>query len=130
FGVGGNEKKRAGIEFEAELVEWLVQHGCSVLLARGARREEVEETYRLSRRLADRGIRIAHLPCGCELDDGTGRNADALTWEANVDAFVAAIANVDAFIGYDSAGLHIAAALGVPAISLFVEASGRRHALR
>src|SRR5690606_15314191 len=59
-----------------------------------------------------------------------GRSADVLTWEASVDAFVAAIAHADVFIGYDSAGQHIAAALGVPAISLFVEASGRRHAMR
>ena len=130
FGAGGNEKRRAGIEFETELVEWLVQGGCGVLLARGANPDEVDETYRLCRRLADRGVGITHLPSGCDLDGLACRPADVLTWEANVDAFVATIAHSDAFIGYDSAGQHIAAALGVPAISLFVEASGRRHALR
>jgi len=130
FGVGGNDKKRAGIEFETELVEWLVQGGCRVLLARGASADEIDESYRLCRRLADRGVGITHLPPGCDLDGLTGRCADVLTWEASVDAFVATIAHADVFIGYDSAGQHIAAALGAPAISLFVEASGRRHALR
>lgn len=131
FGVGGNEKKRAGIEFETELVEWLVDRArCRVLLARGASPDEVEETYRLCRRLAERRVAVAHLPAGCDLDGVEDANADVLTWEASVDAFIATIAHADVFIGYDSAGQHIAAALEVPAISLFVEASGRRHALR
>lgn len=130
FGAGGNDRKRAGVEFETELVEWLVQGGCRVLLARGESADEIDESYRLCKRLAERGVGITHLPPGCDLDALAGRVADVLTWEANVDAFVATIAHADMFIGYDSAGQHIAAALGVPAISLFVEASGRRHALR
>src|SRR5690606_25558316 len=130
FGVGGNDKKRAGIELETELLEWLVQRGCRVLLARGANADEIDESYRLCRRLADRGVAVTHLPPGSDLEGLTGRRADVLTWEASVDAFIASIAHADAFIGYDSAGQHIAAALGVPAVSLFVEASGRRHALR
>jgi ADP-heptose:LPS heptosyltransferase len=130
FGVGGNEKKRAGLAFEVDLLEWLVLSGNSVLLARGADAAEVDETYRLCRRLADRDVAVAHLPTGCSLDDLPERSADVLTWEGSVDSFIATVECADMYIGYDSAGQHIAAALGVPALSLFIEAAGRRHALR
>src|SRR5690606_12095262 len=82
FGVGGNDKKRAGLDLETELLEWLVRRGYRVLLARGASPDEIDESYRLCRRVADRGIAITHLPPGCELDGLAGREADILTWEA------------------------------------------------
>ncbi len=130
FGVGGNEKKRAGIEFETELLEWLVRGGHGLLLARGASREEIDESYRLCRRLADRGVRVAHLPAGYADGEVAHCQADMWTWEADIDALLATIAHSDGFVGYDSAGQHISASLGVPTVSLFVEASGRRHAQR
>lgn len=129
FGVGGNERKRAGLAFETELLEYLVERGNRVLLARGADRDEVGECDMLCTALTERGITVEHLPTGC-----TGipaqEGADVVTWQANVDAFVASIRCADLYVGYDSAGQHIAAALGVPVLTLFIEAAGRRHALR
>ena len=56
--------------------------------------------------------------------------ADVVTWAADAGAFLAAVAACDAHLGYDSAGGHVAAALGVPTLTAFVEASGPRHARR
>jgi len=36
----------------------------------------------------------------------------------------------DVYVGYDSAGQHIAAALGVPTVSVFTAAAPERHAER
>ena len=129
FGVGGNERKRAGLAFEADLVECLVAQGCKVLLARGVGQHEPAECHKLCDLLAERGIRAVHLPPG-RASVPESKAADVLTWQAGVDAFVASIGCADLYVGYDSAGQHIAAALGVPVLSIFIEAAGRRHALR
>jgi ADP-heptose:LPS heptosyltransferase len=60
----------------------------------------------------------------------SGDTARVVTWEADVAAFLAAVAAADGYVGYDSAGQHIAAALGVPTLSLFIRSAGRRHAER
>lgn len=129
FGVGGNDRKRAGIAFEADLVECVVAQGGTVLLARGVGQQETGECRLLCGLLAERGIRVEHLPAGCVQAPAPG-GADVVTWQASVDAFIAAIRCADLYVGYDSAGQHIAASLGVPVLSLFIETAGRRHALR
>ncbi|HEU4616584.1 MAG TPA: glycosyltransferase family 9 protein [Gammaproteobacteria bacterium] len=130
FGVGGNDRKRVGADFEAELLEWMVGRGWRVLLARGAGRDEVERTSALGARLADRGLDVLHLGTGRTLEGLRDRDPDVVTWEADVGAFLAAIACADVYVGYDSAGQHLAAALGVPTLSVFVAAAGERHATR
>ena len=45
--------------------------------------------------------------------------ASLLTWQGGIGRFAALIAESTAYIGYDSAGQHIAAALGVPTIDIF-----------
>lgn len=130
FGVGANPLKRAGAGFEADLIEWLVGRGCRVLLARGAGTVEVTETYRLCRDLVGRGVVFRHLPPGTSLDGRTDPAVQVVTWEAGVEAFIAAIGCADAYVGYDSAGQHVAASLGVPTLSVFVESAGARHAWR
>jgi ADP-heptose:LPS heptosyltransferase len=45
--------------------------------------------------------------------------ADLLTWDGGIGAFAALVAGSDQYIGYDSAGQHIAAALGVPTLTIF-----------
>jgi ADP-heptose:LPS heptosyltransferase len=42
-----------------------------------------------------------------------------VTWQGGIGRFAALIAESMAYIGYDSAGQHIAAALGVPTIDIF-----------
>ncbi len=130
FGVGGNERKRAGAPFEAALLEWIAARGARVLLARGSGAGEVARTLRLAAELERRGLEVHHLPRGREIDAMPARPADLVTWEADVGAFMAAVACADVYVGYDSAGQHLAAALGVPTLSVFVESAGARHAER
>jgi len=46
-----------------------------------------------------------------------------LTWRGEIGAFSALVGESDEYIGYDSAGQHIAAALEVPTIDIFTEAA-------
>jgi len=46
-----------------------------------------------------------------------------LVWQGGIGAWAGLIAASDEFIGYDSAGQHIAAALRVPLIDIFIEPS-------
>jgi ADP-heptose:LPS heptosyltransferase len=51
---------------------------------------------------------------------------DILIWNGRIGMLAALIAESDLYIGYDSAGQHIAAALGIPCIDVFAGyASGR-----
>jgi len=42
-----------------------------------------------------------------------------ITWHGGIGAFSALTAECDEYVGYDSAGQHIAAAQGVPTVSIF-----------
>jgi ADP-heptose:LPS heptosyltransferase len=42
-----------------------------------------------------------------------------LAWQGQVGTYCALIENSDEYIGYDSGGQHIAAALGTPTIDIF-----------
>ncbi|OFW41280.1 MAG: hypothetical protein A3J28_18090 [Acidobacteria bacterium RIFCSPLOWO2_12_FULL_60_22] len=42
-----------------------------------------------------------------------------LVWQGGIGAFSALVGESDEYVGYDSAGQHIAAALGVPTLDLF-----------
>jgi ADP-heptose:LPS heptosyltransferase len=100
FGVGENPAKRVGDTFEAQLVGHVSRAGMHVLIDQGAGGEEAERVSRAianSKVPADR-VRIFSGPFG---------------------QFAAAIAKSDLYIGYDSAGQHVAAACAVPLLSIF-----------
>jgi hypothetical protein len=92
LGVGENEAKRLGDAFERDLLQLL--GGRSVLVDKGG---SAEERTRVERALRP-GMR-AH--------------------EGSFASFAAEIARSKLFIGYDSAGGHVASACGVPVISIF-----------
>ena len=52
--------------------------------------------------------------------------ANVITWEGSLSGLAGLIGVADLYVGYDSAGGHLAAALGVPAISLFAGAASAR----
>ena len=52
--------------------------------------------------------------------------ADVMTWQGSLSAFAGITAAADLYIGYDSAGGHLAAALRVPVISVFAGAPNDR----
>ncbi len=96
LGVGENPAKRIGDPFEAELVAALARRGRTVLIDKGAGGEEAERVERAIAGL--NGIRC---------------------WDGSFAGFAAAIAKSQLYVGYDSAGQHVAAACGVPLVSVF-----------
>ena len=107
LGVGENPAKRIGDPFEAELLAALALRGATVLIDKGAGGEEAERV--------ERAIpRSEHVHC----------------WEGSFAGFASAIAGSRLYIGYDSAGQHVAAACGVPLVSIFAGFPTARMAAR
>jgi hypothetical protein len=94
LGVGENSSKRIGGDFEGNVLQALAQTGGSILVDKGASAEEHERVER------------ALLP-GIRTHDGA------------FAPFAAQIARSKLYVGYDSAGQHVASACGVPLIAIF-----------
>lgn len=94
FGVGENDAKRLPDPFEAELLKLLPQ---PLLIDKGAGGEEAERV--------DRAV------AAC--------SGDVRVWEGSFAGFASHIQRSRMFVGYDSAGGHVAAACGVPLLSIF-----------
>jgi len=93
LGVGGNASKRIGGAFETGLLRALA--GSSTLIDKGAGGEEAERVV-----AAGAGLNVRY-------------------WDGAFAPFAAAIAGSGLYVGYDSAGQHVAAACGVPLVSVF-----------
>lgn len=119
FGVGGNERKRVDDAFEAELMAHLLAAGSRLLLAKGVGPEEVARAERLLAMLRARGHTIVEI--APDADTPPSPLSDVVAWQGSLGAFAGLICASDLYLGYDSAGQHIAAALGVPTIDVFVD---------
>lgn len=97
LGVGDNAAKRIPDPFEPELLSLLARTGLRLAIDRGAGGAEAE---RVARALAISG-------------------ATAATWNGSFAGFARIIAASRLYVGYDSAGQHVAAASGVPLITVF-----------
>jgi ADP-heptose:LPS heptosyltransferase len=97
LGVGENPAKRIPDPFEAELLKLLDETGLPLTVDAGAGGEETERVKR-----AIEGSGVA-----------------ATMWEGSFAGFARIIAASQLYVGYDSAGQHVAAACGVPLISIF-----------
>lgn len=97
FGVGENEAKRVPDPFEARLLAHLANTGLPVVIDSGGSAEEAE---RVRRAVEASGARVQIL-------------------RGSFAAFAATIAASRLYVGYDSAGQHVAAAAGVPLVSVF-----------
>ncbi len=94
FGVGENPDKRMADPFEEEVLKRLPR---PVLVDKGVGGEEAERVERAALR-AGGGIEL---------------------WDGSFAGFAAHIQKSRMYLGYDSAGGHVAAASGVPMISVF-----------
>jgi ADP-heptose:LPS heptosyltransferase len=110
LGVGENPKKRVGDEFEQALVGHLLGDGAAVILDKGAGQEESARIDRIVHRAQEENA------AGSRLN----------VWSGPLGLLAALISESDLYIGYDSAGQHIAAALGVPCIDIFAGYSSKR----
>lgn len=100
LGVGGNPAKRIADPFERELLRMLARTGASILVDSGGGGEEAE---RVRRAVTDAGA----------------AEGQVRIWEGSFAAFAGAIAKGRLYAGYDSAGQHVAAACGVPLLTVF-----------
>jgi ADP-heptose:LPS heptosyltransferase len=96
FGVGDNAEKRLEDPFEEHLIRALARDGRSVLIDEGAGGGESQRV----RRICDR------IP-------------EARSWRGAYAPFAYAISRAKLYVGYDSAGQHVAAACGTPLVSIF-----------
>lgn len=94
FGVGENAAKRLPDPFETELLKRLPR---PLLIDKGAGGEEAERV--------ERAVAAA------------GGGVDV--WDGSFAGFASHIQRSRLFVGYDSAGGHVAAACGVPLVSVF-----------
>jgi ADP-heptose:LPS heptosyltransferase len=97
LGVGENPAKRLADPFEEQLLRLLASSGQPITIDSGAGGEEWE---RVERAVARSGVKV---------DRCDGSFAE----------FATKIASSALYVGYDSAGQHVAAACGVPLISIF-----------
>ncbi len=99
LGVGENAVKRVSGTFEAQLLRQVGTQFPVVCIDKGAGGEEA--------RRVDAAI----------VASGIGDRVRL--WEGSFSGFAALIATSKFYVGYDSAGQHAAAALGVPLVSVF-----------
>jgi ADP-heptose:LPS heptosyltransferase len=97
LGVGENPAKRIPDPFEEQLLALLATGGATLVIDRGA---GGEEAARVGRAVERSGVKAAF-------------------WEGSFAGFAAIIAASRLYVGYDSAGQHVAAACGVPLVSVF-----------
>lgn len=123
FGVGGNPLKRLSDRFEKQLLRHLLDEGCTVILDKGLGEDEIGCANRLVEQVRGSGRRVVELN-EADREAMPDQEADCcrmLTWQGGIGPFSSLIAQSDEYIGYDSAGQHIAAALGVPVVDIYTD---------
>lgn len=121
LGVGGNPNKRLSANFEAELIRQLSENAL-LILDKGASPEEREQIDRIVDSLSQQVVQVNQANLAGWLREET-ISAGLLTWEGGIGEFAGLIAASDQYVGYDSAGQHLAAALGVPVLTIFVNSN-------
>ncbi|HEX8986307.1 MAG TPA: glycosyltransferase family 9 protein [Bryobacteraceae bacterium] len=101
LGVGGNLAKLVKPPFEAGLLQALAARG-SLAVDAGAGGEEAARVARAAGKLP------------------------AVTWQGSFAGFASLISRARLYAGYDSAGQHVAAACGVPLVTVFAGAPSER----
>jgi hypothetical protein len=121
LGVGGNEEKRVSDHFEADLLRHLTEDAW-VIVDQGFSASEQEQVERALGPLRAAGLNILKSGEKEAAGDPVSRQASRtgiLTWQGGIGSLAGLIAASDRYIGYDSSGQHLAAALGIPAITIF-----------
>lgn len=99
LGVGENDEKRIDDEFEEAVLRKLLTLNQPVVIDHGAGGIEAERVDRLIHRL--------------------GKPPNLIPHTGTFSSFTRQIMNGSMYFGYDSAGQHVAAAAGVPLVSVF-----------
>jgi ADP-heptose:LPS heptosyltransferase len=128
FGVGGNSAKRVNDEFEQSLVAQLVREGATVILDKGAGADETRRADTVVERVRRETATDAIALSESRFAEALNQSPDArlLVWDGSIGRLAALIAQSDLYIGYDSAGQHIAAAVATPGVTIFAGYSSPR----
>jgi ADP-heptose:LPS heptosyltransferase len=110
LGVGENDSKRVGGDFETRLIRSLGERYKTVWVDRGAGGEEA------------RRVTAAV--------EASGMADHVRFWEGSFAGFASIISQSDFYVGYDSAGQHAADATGVRGITVFAGAASDRFRRR
>ena len=110
LGVGENESKRIGGDFEAQVIRTLGEKYRTIWIDRGVGGEEARRVTAAA--------------------EASGVIDRVRFWEGSFAGFASLISQCDFYVGYDSAGQHAAAAAGVPLISIFAGAPSDRFRQR
>ena len=111
FGVGENPGKRMGDAFESRMLKELLATGLPVMVDRGAGGEEAGRVQRA-------------------IESSGAKPGQIATWDGSFAGFAAHIAASRLYVGYDSAGQHVAAATKTPLVSVFTGAPSDRFFAR
>ncbi len=131
FGVGGNLRKRLPDPFEEHLLRGVLADA-TVILDKGGSRAERDQVNRIIELLRQQGKIVIEIdePEAARVLEAEAIQAELITWEGGIGVFAALIAGSDQYLGYDSAGQHLAAALGVPTLTIFVNSGPELFAER
>ena len=129
FGVGGNPRKALGEDFEFQLLNTLLQKpGTLILLDQGSGDAERRHTNALMRAVEKTGSAVDSITFN------SGRDVDIsgglIGVKTQIGEIAALISQSDEYIGYDSAGQHIAAAVGTPCLTIFAGSNNMRFIRR
>ena len=121
FGVGGNATKRLTPEHETAMLHHLTRQG-RVILDSGGSAEERAAVEEVVSPLRAAGVTVALIREGEPIANRLRETLrpTILRWEGGIGSLAGLIAASDRYLGYDSSGQHLAAALGVPGITLFL----------
>ena len=120
LGVGGNEEKRRGEKFEIELLRRLGEDSW-VILDQGFTEAEERQVERAIApwRGAGRPIIALNERNFADFTPSVESPRGILTWQGGIGSLAGLIAASDQYVGYDSSGQHIAAALDIPGLTYF-----------
>jgi ADP-heptose:LPS heptosyltransferase len=129
LGVGGNPRKTLGDEFEFRLLESLLQKpGTLLLLDQGFGEDEQHHTTCLIDAIKKTGIPVHKTTfdrCqNVKIEEGL------IGLKTQIGEIAAILSQCDEYIGYDSAGQHIAAAVGTPCLTIFAGSNNMRFIRR
>jgi ADP-heptose:LPS heptosyltransferase len=110
LGVGENACKRIDDNFELAVLQKLLTYQRPILLDRGAGGEEAERVDSLAAKLGRPPLLQVH--------------------DGSYASFASHIVQSALYLGYDSAGQHVAAAAGVPLVSIFTGYASERMFFR
>jgi hypothetical protein len=128
LGVGGNPGKRGTERFELDLLRGLLAEGGIVILDKGVE-DEIASAEAIVAELAAEGVGVVELQTA-PLGIPPGSEGRLLVYQGGVGPLAALVAGSDLYVGYDSAFQHVAAALEIPSIDIFVNPPNRLFSTR